>query len=350
MSVVPSTTKGTISTDEIRTILNKWCQEGFFRLRRLGDRIELKEIAPLSCVTIKLTTQYEDRQIEDTYEPYHGGPIDDTGRPPALWQMRIETPQNFENRTDKFVVPHTDKVGGCPGCGASGRVTCSTCNGFGKVNCTWCHGSGYRTTTRSVTTTNPQGGTSTNFETVQEHCTSCFMGSVNCTWCHGSGHVTCKDCAGTGKVKFFKQLVATFRYVPADEVVKTGGLPDTLALKAHGEVLIDKSADRINGCDPITPQVDKTIADLLEGSHREEGPETRLHFQQLHVEQVPAFEVTYTYRSDKVRRLWVFGQEKKVHAPEAPRRWLPYLLMMAVAVAAVVGLGIWAFQQGMIQF
>ena len=63
--------------------------------------------------------------------------------------------------------------------------------------------------------------------------------------------------------------------------------------------------------------------------------------QELHVKQIPQLEVQYMYAGVD-RRLWICGQEERVHAPGAPwhrgRYWLLVGCAVAAAVVAIAGL------------
>jgi hypothetical protein len=328
----------TLTRDKVRQIVNAWSGKGFLRIRALGDRIMVQEIVSHSCHTLRLKSQYEERQLAPAHVAYHGGPIDDTGPPPDRWEMPVQAPKEFAQRTQTIPVPHTEHVAGCPDCGGAGTKACSHCQGWGKVDCTSCMGRGWRENTRHVTQTGPQG-VSTSVQTVRENCTFCMGGKVNCTWCQGRGRQTCSSCEGQGRVKFFQELTVHFRVAAGEQVVGGGALPGPLALRGQGEVLFDHTLPRIEPGVSVAPDVDSHVAQMLEQSQHEDKPDTRLLFQYLQVERVPVHEVTYTYRGPRVRRLWIYGADEQVHAPRAPWRWgllLTLLAGCAAGIAAVI--------------
>jgi hypothetical protein len=257
-----------LSEDEVRQALNAWCDQGWFRIRGLGDKVALVEFQRRDCHTVQVTSQYESRKVAQTHVPYDCGPIDNVGQPLDRWDLAVRRPRDFEERTEQLPVPHTERVVNCPECGGSGKRNCRHCQGAGKCKCPFCHGHGHNMATK-------------------EPCRPCQgSGSQPCTWCHGRGRVACDDCRAQGQVKFFHQLTATFRVEKQQEPVGNADLPPHLVVRAPGEEVLDRRAERVGGCSPIADDVDVCLARLLQRSHRQAEGDTRLLFERVEVEPV----------------------------------------------------------------
>ena len=131
--------------------------QGFFKVRKLGDRLQIDAIQTESSYAVRLSSQYEDRSISQAKRPYPGGAVDDRGTPPRPWDIAVQRPDKFEDRTEHVPVPHTESIHTCSDCGGAGRVTCSQCHGWGQVNCTLCSGRGYRERTEFRQVQGPGG-------------------------------------------------------------------------------------------------------------------------------------------------------------------------------------------------
>ncbi len=327
----------TPSTEDVRRILNAWSRTGFLRVRRLGDRVQIEEIQTLACYTVRLQSQYEERSISQALRPYHGGEVDDRGQPPGTWDIPVPPPEDFEDRTEKRPVPHTEQVQNCGACGGFGKVNCGRCSGWGKITCTSCSGNGYRMRTEFRTTQGPNG-MQTETVQVRDNC-SCFGGKVNCPQCIGHGKITCGTCTGTGRVVHYDLLTVKFRAATQTEVVNKTPIPEARLKQAAGDVLVDERADRIDAAPTVLPEVDALTDGLLQKSHEESHGDTRLHFQRLHVEQVGVQEVRYRYAAGQSRRLWIYGTADSIHAPGAPRAWIRLIALVGGIAAAMAAVG-----------
>ena len=242
--------------------------------------------------------------------------MDDHGRPPGPWDIDVRRPEDFEDRTEKVPVPHTESVHPCTGCHGSGKVNCGPCQGWGKVNCSFCNGRGYREHTEFRNTPGPGGQMQTQTVTVRDNCT-CFGGKVDCTHCAGHGKVQCATCGGSGRVVNYDLLTVQFHNVQESEVVNTSRVPEHLVKEAPGVRLVTERAERIDQPPAVLPEVDQVMRDLLQKSQRDAHGETRLLFQRLRVEQVGVHEVSYRYGGGAAQRLWIYGEVDSVHAPGA---------------------------------
>jgi hypothetical protein len=332
-----------LSTESVRLAVNRWSGGGFFRVRSMGDRITVHEVEPRAAHTVRLWSEYEERSVGRASRPYHGGPVDDHGTPPDPDTIEVRRPTDFEDRTEKLPVPHTERVETCSPCNGVGQVTCATCHGTGQVNCPFCQGRGYRERTVTRTETDPGGGAPrTITETVRDNCT-CFAGRVQCSACAGRGRVQCAPCAGSGRVLAYDLLTVRFHVDERTEVLNATDVPAGLLRRASGKVRVAEEGARIETFPGVLPPVDDVAHDLLRKAHAPKK-DARLLFQRLRIEEVGVQSVLYTYRGGRVRRLWIYGDDGHVHAPGAPWSWLhlgivlgvPLVLAAAVVLAVLV--------------
>lgn len=259
-----------LSQEEAVEILNKWGDDGFFRLNQFGNLISIEQITPFTCVTSSVQTQYEDRDIETRFEPYSGGTVD-SGRPPDAWDIKIPALTDFTKAKNEYAVPQGERVEtctncsgrgeqGCSPCSGSGKTTCFYCSGSGQTNCTSCGGSGYKTESRSKNESYyDYSRNTTEWRTVYEnvqvncysctfgkvHCYSCTFGKVTCSSCGGRGIVTCGTCSGYGQVKFYKVLVVKHSHKVQRAIINHSDVTDKKLFKTSGEVIVDAMQARI---------------------------------------------------------------------------------------------------------
>lgn len=330
-----------------RHLINQWSAQSFFRVKGLGGKLVVDEIVPCSSFTIRLKSQYEDRSVHERTVPFTGGPVDDRGPRPDPWDLHVERPADFRERTDELPIPHTDRVRICPACESSGRTTCAQCKGFGKIACPLCNGAGFRMRSEMGTVKDARGNPVPQMVNTRENCT-CFAGKVGCNVCQGQGTVVCGDCQGHGRVKTFELLSVHFRVDDQTEVIHATKVPDSLLKKATGAVLIDDRATPAVQCPRVESQVNDRVAELLQRSQSVEKDRTRLLFQHLHIESVGIQVVRYRYRNSPLKYLWIYGNEQRIHAPGVPRPWgkllgigLGCVLVVAAIVAAVAVVAGW---------
>jgi hypothetical protein len=327
------TTTPTLSEDEVREIVNRWGGAGFFRLRNMGDKIFIDEVTRGAAYTVRLQTHYEERRVHRASEPYYGGAVDNRGRAPGHWQVPVERPGPFEERTERVVVPHTERVEMCDGCGGEGRVACPGCGGQGRVTCPACGGMGFIEEQVLDPTSPSQGNAGPSIRTVRRGC-RCSGGQVVCSGCGGNCVVRCSSCAGSGRVKTYDQVVVRFLTATQGEVLDVTPVPDPWLGRLSGEVLVDEKAPRLEGCPEVPDAVAQKANELLAASHDFDPKQSRLLLQLLHVERLPLHEVKYKYAGVE-RQLWICGAEQAVHAPGAPWNRQRLFGVIAGAVAAV---------------
>ena len=346
MATVEKDRLACLSADDVRRIVNRWCDRGFFRVKGLGDKIFIEDIIPHCSYVLSVSSQYEERSVSRGSAPYHGGPVDNDGTPPGPWDIPVRRPTDFTDRTEKIPVPHTERISTCQDCGGDGRINCSPCQGWGKINCTSCQGKGFRETTRHTPATDQFGQPTTDqfgrpvmrTETVRENCPFCHgMGKVTCTTCNGCGKVTCGTCDGSGKVKLFDLLTVKVRTAELSDMLDATGMPQHLIGQAVGRVLVHERGERLEQVPSVTPDVDSRARMLLEKSRAVNPDQARLLFQELRIEQVGIQEVVYRYGNSPNKSLWIYGENQDVYAPGAPTAWWKILLLIGIVVTVCVG-------------
>jgi hypothetical protein len=267
---------------------------------------------------------------------YQGGPVDDYGHPPGPWDLPVRRPTDFEDRTENVPIPHTEHISMCPGCAGVGRTACSTCAGSGRMNCPKCQGKGFIERQEMNPVKNSDGSVVQKAMTVRDNCT-CMNGMVVCSGCAGNGRVTCHTCTGSGKVKVFQNVTIRFHAANKTEVHDYTDVPDNLVRQAGGEVVVDTRSPRIDTPAPVEADVDAHIDKLLRSAHSINEGTTKILFEALHVERVGIHEVHYRY-AGAGHRLWVYGNERRIHAPKLPWQWqrLLWIILSAVGGLALV--------------
>ncbi|MGD9644739.1 MAG: hypothetical protein AB7U73_03445 [Pirellulales bacterium] len=338
---LPESHLGPISAAEqqVRELLNRWGTKGFFRLKYMGEKIFIDRIAPGQAYLVELRTHYEDRSLRQAEEPYHGGPVDDYHATPELWDVPVQRAADFEERTERVVVPGTERVELCGGCAGNGRVVCPHCHGQGSRVCPRCQGTGmieHRTVSASPPGRhdNPMSAP----RVIRRRC-NCIGGRVRCSSCGGNGVQTCHRCRGSGRTKTFQELVAKFLVVDERQVLDATPVADKALGKLSGDCLLELNEPRVAAHWPITPAVDECVAQELAKSQAVDERQRRVLRQYLRVVRIPQTEVQYTYAGVE-RQLWICGHEQQVYAPGAPWQRERYWLLVGgivAAVAAVVG-------------
>jgi hypothetical protein len=325
-----------LSTETVRLAVNRWSRDGFFRVPNMGDRMTVHEVQPRAAHTVRLWSEYEERSVSRASRPYHGGPVDDHGTPPDPADVPVRRPTDYEDRTEKLPVPHTERVETCPSCNGNGQVTCTPCHGWGQVDCPFCQGKGYRERMETRTVTGPSGAPEMRTETVRDNCT-CRGGKVTCNACAGRGRVQCTPCAGSGRVLTSDLLTVRFHVEELCEVLTATDVPPELIRAASGQVRMVEDGERIDTFPRVLPEADEQARALLQRAQQpREG--RRLLFQRLRVEEVGIQAVLYTHGGGRVRRLWVYGDEGRVHAPGAPWSRLRVGVVFGIALVAVAAI------------
>lgn len=328
-----------IAENEACDLINQWSAKGFFRLRNMGDKVFITDIIRGVAYTAHLQTQYERRTVRQSVTPYRGEALDDRGRAPAPWEIDVNQPRTFEERTDIVPIPHTDRVQICHQCHGQRQVTCSSCMGTGQIRCDFCGGRGIIQSQVMETARDASGNVVNVPRLIQRPC-HCGNGRIVCTTCQGSRVLVCPTCTGTGALRTFDELVVRFQVAAQGELVDVTPVPDPWLAKRAGEVLVDSRQPQIDDVANL-PEAARTKAkQLLDRSHDVDTREFRILLQHLRVERIPIHEVGYTYAGEE-KKLWICGTDRAVHAPAAPwNRARMYALFAAIAIP-VAGLLFW---------
>ena len=328
---------------QIRELLNRWGNAGFFRLKYMGEKIFIDGIANGAAHVVSLRTQYEERTIRQVEEPYGGGPVDDNRVAPDLWQVPVRPAAEFEQRVEKVVVPGTERVALCGGCAGNGRVVCPQCHGQGHRVCPHCGGTGVIEQQVAITGPGDPRNNSTTAPRVLRRRCHCGRGQVRCAACAGNGEQTCGRCRGTGRTKTFQQLQARYYLVESRQVLDDTPVADNKLGGLSGEQVFELKQPLVGSHRPVSEKVDQCIAAELKKSHAIDTRQQRVLMQSLGVTRIPQVEVQYTYAGVE-RRLWICGQEERVFARGAPwQRERYWLLVGGIVAAAAAVLGVLAF-------
>ncbi|KAK4418981.1 protein SSUH2 [Sesamum alatum] len=191
-----------------------------------------------------LETFLEERETLTEKEPYLGGEVDEKEKGPALgiWELdlRPEFPVLFTpHKESRMVIPHSEVVEKCSGCGGRGTIVCPTCNadqepGFYKENqmsqCPACYGRGLIA---------HQDGS----DTICQKCNG--KGMIPCATCGSRGLIKCETCRGGGSLLTRQVATIRWRTLLARKVSATSGaasVPDEVFHRAKGVQLCNTQA------------------------------------------------------------------------------------------------------------
>lgn len=209
-----------LSDAEIRELFDEWSKTKKSVTTNFGDLINIVRKTNKDSFQSILQTEYETRKMEHRFAPYSGGTVDDKGKIPDMWDISIDRPADFENKTQTLRLPHTEKIltcsickgNGkvvcpvcdgqekvrCPECLGDGKIVCRSCKGTGKKNCIRCGGFGYLKHDESSLVDMAIGHAGKAGDT----CPDCKgVGDVACDSCSGEGYKTCLTCSGSGLVR-----------------------------------------------------------------------------------------------------------------------------------------------------
>jgi hypothetical protein len=251
--------------EQASEVVNRWAGKGYFRLRNMGDKIFIREIVGGWAYTVRLQTHYEQRSVSLDQEPYHGGQVDDKGRPPDTWDIPVKRPGAFQERTESVTVPHTERVGVCSRCGGEGVTQCAICGGSGQMACLMCGGTGMQQQQIAEMVPGPQGDPMQTARVVERRC-SCGDGRIRCPNCNGQGRVTCRDCRGGGQVKTFNRLIVKFLSSRKSDLFDVTPVPDGWFGRLTGESLVEERKRIVESFPPVNEEVDGRARQLIDHS------------------------------------------------------------------------------------
>lgn len=278
--------------------------------KKPANEMNIQKALGLTALHYTLETFCEGRNTGYVNEPYRGGPVDgpQNGPPPPPWAIPCQPNGMFDTHTKKMEVPHTATIRPCHDCDAMGYHRCWRCGGWGQTMCDHCGGDG------QVWNTDHEGNR------YRDRCFSCGGdGHSRCFTCGGDGRITCDTCDGYRQMKCFIQLTVTYTNHEVDHIIERSDLPDEMIRHVKGETIFEQVMLNVW---PITSYPVGEINDnsiRLVNSHRSAFPNEKQLQQRQRLRAVPVTEANYTWE-DFSSRFWVYGLERKVHAPDYPQQ------------------------------
>lgn len=313
-----------------REILERWVRTTRMRRRGLATRLKIVSLTSPGAHRVTFQSSTETRSVVPAHVPYVGGVVDgpENGEVPGAWSIAVERPPPFIDHDARYEMPHSASVAQCFGCAGRTEVSCSACRGDGRVTCSGCSGMGSNTQTRSTTTTDSEGQTTTTSETYSETCMFCSgSGRVTCSGCAGRGCVTCPTCAGAGRLRHYQRLDVAWLNVVSVDVLEGTEIPDELVRVAEGRVVLleeDPRVERTAGLPDagafrgararVSAAIDASANRLID---KHQFPDkTKVLRQRLTVHAVPLHRIEYEWAKG-TRCFFVYGSER-VHAENYP--------------------------------
>lgn len=195
-----------------------------------AERVEIRQNDASLAYLAKWEAFCETRSSNWETEAYAGQVIDTYyhGLAPNPWEIPIEYPPLFTEKTVEIHVPHTDIIEQCHKCQGSGRIVCDRCNGYGTVKCVHCANMNHNMPN-------------------QPQCAYCHGNHFNrCDRCNKEGRVSCVTCKQSGKLVKFIQLKATFTVKKMVEMVSNSSLHSKWIEESTGTELCMMRASRLS--------------------------------------------------------------------------------------------------------
>ena len=338
--------------------VNEW-SSGFWRLltpSKLFDKATIRQVTDEGANLLNVAFMYGERDGKTEEIGYDDSEIKnriDNLATQSLWLYTTTTSAHAipEGITEEDQEPFnigTGRTRKCPSCRGTGKVTCSTCGG--KIR--W--------------TENSWDGKSLIHKTC-----SCGDGKERCGYCNGysivqfvivvqtryritrsskqeyDGEIPKDQLAATTGRILFKHTVD----YPLDDLTRllTGGvdakaytlLQDGVRMRLHDSVRKQLSATYDGDLQLVHDLVDRFFAKMPDACKENKLLEYEIIPIRLRikVENAPVFRITYEYK-DNEYTLWVYGNEKRIHAPERPVEFTAKMLVFLGVISTVVlGIG-----------
>eukprot|EP00057_Strongylocentrotus_purpuratus_P014385 XP_011668859.1 PREDICTED: protein SSUH2 homolog [Strongylocentrotus purpuratus] len=142
---------------------------------------------------------------------------------------------------------------------------------------------------------------------------------VLCFTCHGHGQITCCTCKGRGSLKFFIQLTVNWINHMNDNIVERTALPDELIRNVTGQVAFKEENARIWPINHFPDQAINQASRELVQQHSGAFQQERILQQRHQVRIIPVAESLCRWK-EKNFSFFVYGFERKVHAPDYPQQ------------------------------
>ncbi|KAL8592646.1 hypothetical protein ACOMHN_026576 [Nucella lapillus] len=265
---------------------------------------------PKTALHYTLETFAEARSTGYKTVPYRGGPVDgpQNGQAPPPWAIPCEADSLFRDQTKLIEVPHTSFVTPCHQCHGMGWQQCNRCHGRGQVRCTHCYGSGRRQHST------PEGHVN------WVDCHYCHGGMRSCHRCGGDGRVTCGTCDGFGQLRAYIELKVVYTNHVNDYIMEQTDMPDELVREVGGKPIFEQTMPQ------VWPILAYPVREVNENSqnlvnmHRSSFRDEKKLMQRQELRAVPVTEVAWTWKDDRNKRMWVYGNEHKVYCPDYPQQ------------------------------
>eukprot|EP00057_Strongylocentrotus_purpuratus_P027524 XP_011681998.1 PREDICTED: protein SSUH2 homolog isoform X2 [Strongylocentrotus purpuratus] len=260
-----------------------------------------------------LETFSESRKTNWASEPYVGQSIDSpyNGPAPVPWSITVQNPPMFQDTVIYQEVPHTATVKPCHDCRATGYRRCHNCYGRGTTRCNYCDGRGRRAVSRYD---------GDRHYTDYEHCSWCGGdGRRRCSRCSGTGRIVCITCNANGQLKCYIRLTVEWKNHVEDHIVERTNLPDELVRGVSGEQVFQEEHPKVWPIKGFPINDVNTGSSMLVQRHTLAYNRERLHMQRHQIRVIPVAEAKCTFK-DETFTYFVYGFERKVHAPEYPQQ------------------------------
>ncbi|XP_054751524.2 protein SSUH2 homolog isoform X1 [Lytechinus pictus] len=305
----------TLTDDEAREALVSFVAENCCYGKKAAKNLHINDLKHTAAFHYTLETFTEKRTTKWVHEPFSGQPIDGphNGPAPLPWNIAVNIPSMFQNSIAKVEVPHTASVKPCHDCHSIGFRRCHICYGRGRTRCHTCHGHGRRHVSH-------YDHHEKRHISRWERCSFCHgMGRRRCYTCHGHGQITCCTCSGRGSLKCFIQLTVNWTNHLNDNIVERTALPDELIRNVTGQVAFKEENARVWPINHFPDQaINQASKDLVQ-QHSGAFQLERILQQRHQVRIIPVAESICQWK-DKNFSFFVYGFERKVHAPDYPQQ------------------------------
>ncbi|XP_076469589.1 protein SSUH2 homolog isoform X2 [Babylonia areolata] len=299
-----------ITEDDAREAIAQHVSEHCCYGKAPAREMTFRDLTSSSAFHYTLETFAESRSTRWAYEPYKGQPIDgpERGPAPGPWDIQASSPALFKASKMDVEVPHTASVKPCHQCYGRGYERCYRCHGRGRLFCHSCQGTGRERVFQ-------------HGEHHHRHCQWCHgSGRKRCYTCNGFGQVTCSVCKSHGNLKCFIKLTIQWKNHEKDYIVERTALPDQLIRTVSGQVAFEEQYPRVWPINHFPDQEVNTASNSIVTEHSRAFPTERILMQRQRVRIVPVTQVLYSWKHQENASFFVYGFERKVHAPDYPQQ------------------------------
>ena len=331
---LPSTNSNQSSvklSSDIMTAVNKW-SSAFWRPAipsKLFDKSIISDVVDAGAKLLSATFMYGERKgklKEIPYDDSEVGKITNLATE-SLWiydnVATLDVPNDYKEEKQESFMISTGKTRKCSNCRGTGQVTCSKCGG--KVQ--WRERQG---------------------DTIVEMTCSCGNGKERCGVCKGYSYllavIVCetaykltkttnqeyegeipknKLAQTTGRIVFEETVNYPIDKIKVMLVVGINAneymqLQEIVRLHLH-EVIQQKLVSYEGNVQLVHDLVDRFFAEIPNPAQQNKLLEYEILPVRLRVkvEDAPVSQVKYLYKSQPYK-LWVYGNERKIHAPKTP--------------------------------